>query len=356
MNKSLKKTIKVLVISLLIPILIFGGYLLFMIVTDFKPQGATPVAIQNNKTALIKKDSEISIITYNIGYGGLDKFQDFFMDGGTGSRSSSKEKTLENTEGVRKFIEGKNPDIVIFQEVDRKSTRSCFVNQVEYLSDRLNGYSSTFAVNYKVPWVFVPLNKPHGTVNSGLLTLSKYQISSAMRYQYPGSESYLRQLFDLDRCFLETRLPVEGGGELILLNSHLSAYDKGGKVRKQQLTFLKNYIKNEYDKGNYVIVGGDWNHALPGTDPLSFKTEQTYPDWLQKMPEDFAPEDFKWAADGKVPSNRTVDIPYKEGVNFLSVIDGYLVSPNVEINLVEGYSLGFQYTDHNPVLVELILK
>lgn len=356
MKRGLKKVIKILAGVLLIPVLIFGCFLLFMIITDYRPQETIPVTVQNNKSELIKKDTQFSIITYNIGYGGLDKYQDFFMDGGTGSRSSSMEKTYKNIDGVRSFIVDKNPDIAVFQEVDKKSTRSFSVNQVEYLSERTNGYSSSFAVNYKVPWVLVPLSKPMGTVNSGLLTLSKYQISSAARYQYPGSEAYLRQLFDLDRCFLETRLPVEGGGELVLLNSHLSAYDKGGSVRKQQLSFLKNYIKNEYDKGNYVVVGGDWNHALPGTDPLNFKTEQSYPDWLQKMPEDFAPEGFKWAADGLVPSNRTVDIPYRKDVNFLSVIDGYLVSPNVEIKSVKGFSLGFEYSDHNPVLVELILK
>lgn len=356
MKRGFKKIIKILTVIVLIPVITFGGFLLFMVITDYKPQEMIPVTIQNNKIEFIKRSSEFSIITYNIGYGGLDKYQDFFMDGGTGSRSSSREKTLDNIEGIRKFILQENPDIAIFQEVDKKSTRSFFIDQVEYLSEKANRYSSCFALNYKVPWVFVPLNKPMGTANSGLLTLSKYRISSAARYQYPGSEEYLKQLFDLDRCFIETRFPVEGGGELILLNSHLSAFDKGGTIRKQQLTFLKKYIKNEYDKGNYVVVGGDWNHTLPGTDPLSFKTEQSYPDWLQKMPEDFAPSDFKWAADGLVPSNRTVDIPYKEGVNFLSVIDGYLVSPNIEIKSVNGYSLKFEYTDHNPVLVKLILK
>jgi hypothetical protein len=47
---------------------------------------------------------------------------------------------------------------------------------------------------------------------------------------------------------------------------------------------------------------------------------------------------------------------YKEGVNFLSVIDGFLVSPNVEIKQVKGYDLKFKNSDHNPVKIWLKLK
>ncbi len=39
--------------------------------------------------------------------------------------------------------------------------------------------------------------------------------------------------------FLESRVSLENNRELVLINSHLSAYDKGGKIRKQQLSFLK---------------------------------------------------------------------------------------------------------------------
>jgi len=140
------------------------------------------------------------------------------------------------------------------------------------------------------------------------------------------------------------------------VNAHLSAYDKGGVIRKQQLQFLKEYVQKEFEKGNYVVVGGDWNHSMPGTDPSIFKTKQGFPDWLKTIPEDFVPEGFKWAVDKNVPSNRTVDIPFEKDVNFLSVIDGFLVSPNVEVISTKGINLEFENTDHNPVLTELKLK
>lgn len=341
---------------MLIPIVLFGLYLLFMIATDYRPDKTVTLKVENNIDKLVSRNVPLKILTFNIGYGGLDKNQDFFMDGGTGSRSSSKEKTVENLIGVQKFLQGQDADFIFFQEIDKKSTRSFKVNEVEYMQKNFKDYSSSFAVNYKVPWVFVPIAKPHGAVESGLLTLSKYKVDSSIRYQLPGKEEYLRQLFDLDRCIQENRLPVVGGKELVLINSHLSAYDKGGKVRKVQVEFLKEYLKKEYEKGNYIIIGGDWNHVLPGTNPLDFKTQQAYPEWLKTLPEDFTPAGFNWAVDKSVPTNRAVDIPYEKDVNFLCTIDGFLVSSNIEINNVKGYNLNFEYTDHNPVSLEITLK
>ncbi len=350
------KFFKIVLTIILIPAILFGVYLLMMIITDYRPDQAVKLEVDNNKKEIIKKDNPFSIVTFNIGYGGMDKEQDFFMDGGVGSRSKSKEKTIENITKVSEFLKSKNADFIMLQEVDKKSTRSFKVNEIDFIKNNLKDYASTFALNYKVLWVPIPISKPHGSVQGGLLTMSKYNIESATRYSLPGTEAFLRQLADLDRCIQENRIPVEGGKELILVNSHLSAYDKGGIIRKQQLGFLKEYIQKEFEKGNYVVVGGDWNHVIPGTDPLAFNTKQQYPQWLKTIPEDFTLEGYKWAADKTVPSNRTVDIPYKEDVNFLSVIDGFLISPNIEVINTKGINLEFENSDHNPVYTELKLK
>ena len=278
------------------------------------------------------------------------------MDGGIGSRSKSKEKTQDNLDNVTRFLTEQNPYFILLQEVDINSTRSYHINEYEHLKQNLSNYSSIYGINYKVPWVPLPITKPHGSVESGVVTLSKYKIDEAVRYQYPGKEKWPRQLALLDRCFIESRMSVEGGKELVLLNSHLSAYDKGGLIRKQQLGFLKDYIEKEYEKGNYVVVGGDWNHLIPGTDPTIFETTQEWPEWLQIIPENFKPEGFKWGADKNVPTNRTNDQAYIKGENYVSVIDGFLVSPNVEIVAVTGHALDFEYSDHNPVTLEFILK
>lgn len=350
------KAVKIVGVLLLMCLVFVIGYLVFMTVTDYKPDAVIALNTENNKGQVLTHNTDITATIYNIGYCGLDKDQDFFMDGGTGSRSESKDKTLENLEGVMAFLQGQASDFILLQEVDQKATRSQKVNQYEHLKDALSDYSATFAINYKVPWVPVPLSKPHGAVESGLATFSQYKMDRSNRHQYPGEEKWPRQLALLDRCMIESRVPVEDGKELVLINSHLSAYDKGGTIRKQQLGFLKTFIVEEYNKGNYVVVGGDWNHLLPGTNLDVFKVTQSWPEWLQPMPEDFSPEGFKWGYDNKVPTNRTVDMAYKEGVNFVSIIDGFLVSPNVTIVDVEGHDLGFEHADHQPVTLTFNLK
>lgn len=337
-------------------VLIFGLYIVFMIIKDYKPKQMISVTAENNKAKIVNRNQTLSILTYNIGYAGMDEGQDFFMDGGSGSRSVSKDKTTENLKGMEGFIKESSSDFIFLQEVDVNATRSYHVNEYEYLKNSLSDYSVSLAINYKSPWVPVPILKPHGKVEGGLVTLSKFKVDASNRYVLPGVENWFKQLADLDRCFMESRITLQDGKELILVNLHLSAFDKGGLVRKQQLGYLKKYIMEEYDKGNYLIVGGDWNHLIPGTDPSIFKTTEPWPEWLQKIPEDFKPQGFQWASDKEVPTTRTDAKAYVVDENFLAVIDGFLLSPNVEIKTIKGYPLEFKYTDHNPVKMDFKLK
>ncbi len=68
---------------------------------------------------------------------GLDKDQDFFMDGGKGSGSSSKEQTETNLKNMLSFLQNENSDFALLQEVDIKSLRSFDVNEHEFLKKRI---------------------------------------------------------------------------------------------------------------------------------------------------------------------------------------------------------------------------
>ena len=61
----------------------------------------------NNNEHVLKVGKEFKVTTFNIGYGGLDKEQDFFLDGGKGSRSSSKEQTEKNISNMLSFYKRK---------------------------------------------------------------------------------------------------------------------------------------------------------------------------------------------------------------------------------------------------------
>ncbi|MDU7253332.1 MAG: endonuclease/exonuclease/phosphatase family protein, partial [Clostridium sp.] len=44
------------------------------------------------------------------------------------------------------------------------------------------------------------------------------------------------------------------------------------------------------------------------------------------------------------------------GENFTAVIDGFLVSDNIEVISVKAHSMDFKNTDHNPVNMKFKLK
>lgn len=352
----IKGIFKGLIIFIIVIAVIFIAYLGFMIVTDYKPEAVIPIEVENNQKNKAKLNEELSITTYNMGYCAMDKDMHFFMDGGKLSRGISKEKVVENLQKSVEALEKLNSNFMFLQEVDVNSTRSYKVNECEYIKDDFRHYGSTFAINYKCPWVPVPITKPHGKVLSGLLSLSDLNIVDSKRYDLPGKENFLVQLAELDRCMLVDRVSVENGKELVLVNIHLSAYDKGGKIRKQQLEFLKSFLEEEEKKGNYVIVGGDFNHQIPGSDPTVFKATEQWPSWLQEMPETFKPEGYQWKFDPKTATVRTAGTPYKKDENFRAIIDGFIVSDNIEVVNCKGLELDFKYSDHNPLTMTFKLK
>lgn len=342
MKKHMKKLLCIPMIIIIL-IISFIGYIAL---TDYKPEENVPLSIENNSKEILDEESQFSITSFNIGYCGLDQTEDFFMDGGTSSKPDSKEQVNNNLNNISSFLSTEKSDFIMIQEIDKKASRSYDINEYKHIKENLKDYSASFAKNFKVPFVPVPINNPTSYVESGLAFFSQHKVNSSNRLDLPGKEMWLRQMFDLDRCMMENRVPVSNGKELIINNLHLSAYDKGGKVRVQQMKFLQEYLKKNYKDGNYIILGGDWNHVI--TNKESYDTSD-WPEWLQVLPKEFTPKNFRWAFDEKTPSVRDLSEVYTEGKTFTEVIDGFLVSPNVEIIDTYGHNLKFENSDHNPV-------
>ena len=57
----------------------------------------------------------------------------------------------------------------------------------------------------------------------------------------------------------------------------------------------------------------------------------------------------------EIPTCRGADIPYTKGVNFTTVVDGFLVSENVKAE-AENIDTDFGYSDHNPVMLRFELE
>ncbi len=339
----------IIVILILIP-LIPTLFILYLTITEYRPKEIEDAkTIKNNISTKIKKT--MSVTTLNIGYGSLDENQDFFIEGGKGSHCISRIKTNNNIKSIGKLLRQLNSDFYFLQEVDEPCRRSCYVNEVRDLTKRFNDYNSVFVNNYKVKYVPLPLTSPMGGVLSGLLTLSKHKIISSIRFQLNGKEPFFKRIFFLKRCMNINTITVKDGKELILINIHLSAYDKGGYLRKQQIQHLIEYLKEISKTHQYVIVGGDWNHLLDNS-----KYEEMMPSWVSLLPNELYDTGYKMVYDNSKNTVRSEDKPYVKGENFETIIDGFLVSPAIDVVKVRTFDHGFKYTDHNPVTLTFRLK
>lgn len=349
----MKSTRKAILVLILVIVVLVGGFIGYLALGEYRPEPILPVQISEQQDRIIGPNEELTITTFNLGYAALDRDANFFMDGGTMSRGLSLDRVESNLTQIMGFLANANSDIFILQEVDEPSTRSYGINEHQRIAGALKDYSSSFGVNYQVSWVPVPITKPMGKVRSGILTLSRLTVSEATRYTLPGEYSWPTHLAQLDRCLLESRIPTSNGKELVIAHIHLSAFDKGGFIRNQQLAFLETYAREDYAKGNYVIIGGDWNHLLAEhPEEKRARLSANWPFWLELLPKGFLSE-FNWAFDETIPSNRTVDAAYDPKTTFTASIDGFLISPNIEILSVSGHDLGFEFSDHNPVTVKI---
>ncbi len=313
--------------------------------------------IDNNATEQVRVGQEYSILTYNIGFGAYDHDFSFFMDSGkmqdgtavTGKdgKAKSEQIVLDNTTGAMQTAKQANADFYFFQEVDTDATRSYHVDQYAMLTDCLGDrYGRSFAVNFHSAYLFYPFHDPHGKSVAGLATYSAYRLESGERRQYPLDTGFAK-FFDLDRCFSVYRAQVADGKQLVLINSHMSAYDEGGTIRQQQLEMLNAVLRAEAQAGNYVIVGGDFNHDIAASDGL-YPTEQLRPEWVFTLTDDDLADGFRFAAATNAPTCRSTDMPYRKGVNYSVVLDGFIVSDNIRVVSNDNIDTDFRYSDHNP--------
>ena len=359
----------------LVVVLIVGGYFAFLQMSFSRIEDMKYLEIQNNSSNRVMAGREYSISTFNIGFGAYDQNFSFFMDEGemsngtvtkgTSSRADSEENVKNNINGAISLIKSKAlSDFYFFQEVDTSSNRSQFVNQVDMLREAFPEYASSYAVNSHSKFLFYPLAQPIGKMNSGIMTLSKFNVNYAIRRSLPISTGMIDKLFDLDRCFSVTKLPISGvdGKYLVLVNVHLSAYDEGD-IRTEQIKMVYDYIDFEYNhNGNYVIVGGDFNLGLAGDSGI-FNNSMKTPNWYKSLPDGYTKEDFAkigfsfgYDISTTIGTCRDASIKYTQGVNLEVVIDGFITSGNVLVSAVETINGEFKNSDHNPVRMKFILN
>lgn len=324
--------------------------------SETAPESSWVVGFSFEGEALDK--ANFSILSWNTGYCGLGAEGDFFMDGGEQVRPASETLIQKNLDGIRALIAEQDADFVFLQEVDSGSKRSYDVDEYAVLLDDAckAGCTGAYALNFSCKYVPYPW-PPIGKVHSGLMTTSRYAVSDATRISLPCPFSWPVSMVNLKRCLLVTRVPIAGSEkELVLVNLHLEAYD-GGEGKLAQSKQLHELLAAEYEAGNYVVAGGDWNQVFPNTESAWPNTHKELwsPDYLD---ESELAEGWHYVWDDAVPSCRLLNQPYDPADTANTqyyVIDGFLVSPNLVVERVETLDADFAFSDHNPVRLTLTL-
>ena len=370
-DNMFKKLLKLLLILLISVISLALLFVVTLQIFEYRPKEETELTIDHNLENLssnkINLSNPIKITTFNIGYASLSETEDFVMDGGEKGRMDSKELVEANLIGIGSIISDSDADIYLLQEVDYKSNRSYNTLQYNYFSDLVD-MPVTLGYNYRC--IFVPfpfkVGQMMGSVNSGIMTATNYYVDDATRIQLPGSFSWPLRLANLKRCAVITRLPIDGSDKsLIIINVHLSAYDDG-TMRVQELNALQELMQAEYELGNYVIVGGDFNQTFPnaytdnGDGTYNYHYELKDPNFWQAFGLNatwFNSNNWQFANDITNPTCRLLHQPYdtaNTANNQYYAIDGFIVGPNVQIESIHTRDENFKYSDHNPV--ELIVR
>ncbi len=357
----MKKVLKGIGIFLLILVLLIAAFFAFLTVTQLDPKSAGADANlmldRSESNRSFSEGDSIDVLSWNIGYGALGKESDFFMDGGEQTRPESRSVVEKNMEGIIAQIQSVDADFSILQEVDSGSTRSYGVKETAAIADA-TGLMNFYALNYKCAFVPFPW-PPLGKVSSGLFTLSTAQeVSASERIALPSPFSWPVSTANLKRCLLVTTFPLEGSDkQLVLVNLHLEAYDDG-EGKAAQTKVLTEFLREQYEAGNYVIAGGDFNQTFPGG--LDFYPVINNELWTPGLLDEsnLPGEGWQFAYDTKTPTCRLLNMPYdpSDPATQYYVIDGFIVSPNVQLNSVETIDAGFAFTDHNPVHLNVTLS
>ena len=205
----------------------------------------------------------LKVLTWNIRFG-AGRFP-FFGDS-CGEGVLSPDETVQNTiEAIADQLNSLDADIVFLQEVDLRSKRTAYLNQVQYLLD--NTYLNYGA--YASMWEsdFIPTDGI-GRINTGNAILSKYELTDAERIQLRlrTDQDDLIQYFYLRRNILKVRVPVldVGPKQFFAVDIHATAFATDDTKEQHILKYIE-VLKQIEDSNNVFVTGGDLNAVPPGS-------------------------------------------------------------------------------------------
>ncbi len=261
--------IKMVVTAFTIILILFAAFVSWVWFSTFQPDQTQPAKVDNiNNNGVappLPNGGEFKLLSWNVQFMAGKGYQ--FYYGGGPDRRPSPEDITETTKEVARIIKAEDPDLVLLQEVDDGAKRTDHENQLENLLDLLPDEYGSFSSAFYWKSAFSPHPKIMGSTGTKLSVISKYEIEKATRHQLPlKPDNWLVKQFDLKRAVLEVELSRKGGKNLLVFNTHLTAFAHGSDVRKRQIDEISSLLTERENEDFPWVLGGDFNLRPPGSE------------------------------------------------------------------------------------------
>ncbi|PKP80492.1 MAG: hypothetical protein CVT79_14480 [Alphaproteobacteria bacterium HGW-Alphaproteobacteria-18] len=291
-------------------------------------------------------EAPLKLMIWNVGYSGLGEESDFQTDGGQMLRPPGRKAVEKNLAGIQDVLREEAPDILLMQELAAPGFLTHNVDVLSGVKDALPGYGMVFSSDIRTRLLPGPLGLRHGLGTFAKVAGERTKILRLVEEPAPIM-GFIQRRYHVQ----VTELDV-AGAPWVIINVHLSAFDEGAGTRMRQVREVLDLAQSHYQQGKAVVLGGDWNMRLARTD-FAYESDESALFWVHDFPQEILRRGWQIVIDPAVPTTRTNEQPYTAGVNYTTIIDGFIASPNVAVEEVRGLDLGFRITDHQPVVALL---
>ena len=281
---------------------------------------------------------KIKLMTYNIGFSaGLD---------GLLGAIHSKFKITKNLEAISRCVNRYQPDILAVQEIDIKSKRSCFINEVDYIKTACQFPYVAIAITWDCFYVPYPISfnfKTHfGRTKAANVIFSKYPLieNKTLVFSKPKNNPWWYNLFYLNRLAQFVTIQHPSGQYFDIINIQLDAFHS--QERNTQLSQILSRLKT---LKNPHILCGDMN-SIPKFQqkkaPFIDEPEVTYfSTVIQRLSKTYQIKPYYNTYPSNAP-NRQLD--------YILVSEG-LTRASLDLAAADGYP-----SDHLPLTSAILLK
>ena len=213
-------------------------------------------------TPVLPPEKPFKVLSWNIQFLAGKNYVFFFdvFDGNGPDARPSKSDIATTKNAMINIIKEEDADFVMLQEVDVDAKRTDYEDQVQSFMKALPQYKCNASAYY---WKsdFVPHGKIMGSVGMKLLTMSKYKITKALRYQLAiiPDNIFVQQMAP-KRALLVSTIPFSNKKDsFTLINTHFDAFAQQTNTMQKQVQFSMKLLDKLSKQRVSWVFGGDLN-------------------------------------------------------------------------------------------------